>query len=403
MMNNRTSSSRFRCLIACLTALGMILLITVQAFAQPVIVYAVLFYSPSCAHCEKVIQEDLPPLIEKYGSGLEILGVNVSTTEGQELYRAAVERFNIPEDRLGVPCLIVEDTVLVGSKEIPEQFPAIIEQGISAGGIPAPDIPGLQQAWSVAQASPAENKTSRSETGKLQSTSAVSSAQDNPTLAGSTGFSENIVGSIASDQTNSRVGTNASKFLDNFMQDPKGNTISVIVLIGMVSSLIVVGYRTLRRDEPDFSSIPQWVVPLLALIGISVAGYLSFVELSQAQAVCGPVGDCNLVQQSPYARLFGILPVGFLGLLGYLSLLGLWSMQQLCSIRWQRIASLGFGVIASVGVIISIYLTFLEPFIIGATCLWCITSAVLMTLLLWISIPPAYDAWIEIRREYRGR
>jgi uncharacterized membrane protein len=34
------------------------------------------------------------------------------------------------------------------------------------------------------------------------------------------------------------------------------------------------------------------------------------------------------------------------------------------------------------GLLFSIYLTFLEPFVIGATCVWCIISAVLMTLIL---------------------
>lgn len=35
----------------------------------------------------------------------------------------------------------------------------------------------------------------------------------------------------------------------------------------------------------------------------------------------------------------------------------------------------------------SIYLTFLEPFVIGATCAWCLTSAVLMTVLLVAAVP----------------
>jgi uncharacterized membrane protein len=30
----------------------------------------------------------------------------------------------------------------------------------------------------------------------------------------------------------------------------------------------------------------------------------------------------------------------------------------------------------------SVYLTFLEPFVIGATCMWCITSSVVVALLL---------------------
>jgi uncharacterized membrane protein len=38
------------------------------------------------------------------------------------------------------------------------------------------------------------------------------------------------------------------------------------------------------------------------------------------------------------------------------------------------------------GTMFSIYLTFLEPFVIGATCAWCLTSAVLMTLLMLFSV-----------------
>ena len=34
------------------------------------------------------------------------------------------------------------------------------------------------------------------------------------------------------------------------------------------------------------------------------------------------------------------------------------------------------------GMSFSIYLTFLEPFVIGATCMWCLSSAVIMLLLL---------------------
>jgi uncharacterized membrane protein len=37
------------------------------------------------------------------------------------------------------------------------------------------------------------------------------------------------------------------------------------------------------------------------------------------------------------------------------------------------------------GVLFSVYLTFLEPFVIGATCAWCLSSAVLMTALMWLS------------------
>lgn len=41
----------------------------------------------------------------------------------------------------------------------------------------------------------------------------------------------------------------------------------------------------------------------------------------------------------------------------------------------------------------TIHLTFLEPFVIGATCAWCLTSAVVMTLLLWTTTAPVVQTW----------
>ena len=138
---------------------------------------------------------------------------------------------------------------------------------------------------------------------------------------------------------------------------------------------------------------PRWVIPTAVLLGLLVAGYLAFIEITQSEAVCGPVGDCNTVQQSPYAVLFGILPVGVLGIIGYLLIGALWLVQSHGPLVWKRAAAVMIWVFALCGVIFSIYLTFLEPFIIGATCAWCITSAIVMTILLWASSGSAKRAW----------
>src|SRR5574341_1804482 len=119
------------------------------ARAQTSVAHAVLFFFLFCSHCQKVIQEDLPPIQEKYGDQLNILEVDVSKVEGQALYRAAVEKFNIPEERRGVPCLIIGDILLVGSQEIPEKLPGIIESGLATGGVPWPAIPGLSDRLSI--------------------------------------------------------------------------------------------------------------------------------------------------------------------------------------------------------------------------------------------------------------
>lgn len=120
----------------------------------PAAVHAVLFYSPSCGHCHYVIGEILPPVIDQYGDQLQVIGVDVTQSGGQAMYQAAIAYFQIPEMRRGVPTLIVGDVVLVGSGEIPEQFPTIIEEGLATGGIDWPAIPGLAEAMAASEPTP---------------------------------------------------------------------------------------------------------------------------------------------------------------------------------------------------------------------------------------------------------
>jgi uncharacterized membrane protein len=180
-------------------------------------------------------------------------------------------------------------------------------------------------------------------------------------------------------------------FVERFLRDPLGNTLAVIVLLGMVV-VVIRSIALLASSNSQAKAQPAWWIPALSLIGIGVATYLTFIESTGAEAFCGPVGDCNSVQQSPYAFLFGVIPVGLLGLLGYLAILGIWLVAQRGPERWRAAARIGLWGLAIFGVLFSIYLTFLEPFVIGATCIWCITSAVVMTAVLWLTTPPAQQA-----------
>lgn len=119
-----------------------------QSDLEPV-VQAVLFYSPTCYHCHYVISEVLQPLVTEYGDHLQIVGIDTTQPNGGQLYQVTIEHYQIPPDRQGVPTLIVGDVVLVGSLEIPEQFPDIVEAALSEEGIAWPDIPGLAQAIST--------------------------------------------------------------------------------------------------------------------------------------------------------------------------------------------------------------------------------------------------------------
>ena len=167
-----------------------------------------------------------------------------------------------------------------------------------------------------------------------------------------------------------------------------GFTLAIVIMVGIG---IVLIYSLVAFALGKTFSLPawgDWFIPVIIVIGIGVAGYLSFVETQSVAAMCGPVGDCNAVQSSRYAKLFDILPVGVLGLLGYLGLLAAWLVRRFIP-KLEKLAAAGFLGMAFFAVLFSLYLTYLEPFVIRAVCIWCLTSAVLVTLLLLLGLPPA--------------
>lgn len=115
-------------------------------------------------------------------------------------------------------------------------------------------------------------------------------------------------------------------------------------------------------------------IAALILLGIGVAGYLTYVHYADIDPVCaGGSGGCHIVQASDYAELFGV-PVATIGLAGYLGLAAtLFIPGELGRALGMALALIGAG--------FSIYLTYLELFVIDAICQWCVASAVIMVLL----------------------
>jgi uncharacterized membrane protein/glutaredoxin len=160
------------------------------------------------------------------------------------------------------------------------------------------------------------------------------------------------------------------------------------VLVG--SDQILVELPTLIEAHQPKANPPwlAWAIPLLALVGLGVAVYLGYVETQMVSAACGPVGDCNAVQGSPYARLFGMLPIGVLGMVGYLGILLAWGWGRFRQDVLAEYAALALYGMSFVGTLFSLYLTYLEPFVIKAVCMWCISSAMIITLVLLLSLNP---------------
>jgi len=386
----------WRCVVVLWLGLGLLWGNVIPVAADTPVVRAVMFYSPSCGHCHYVISEVLPPLMEKHGEQFEIVGVNTADPGGQALYQAAIAQFNIPQQRRGVPTLVIGDVVLVGSYEIPEQLPGLIEEYLAEGGMDWPAIPGLVEALAASAATP-EPETP--ETPPLEqdtpfptvpatAATPVAKATTPAATAAPTAMSPSVIPGIVTDDDD---------WFTRFARDPLGNSISVLVLIGMLISVVYQGLVLTREPGAATAQRWSWATPPLVVLGLIVAGYLAYVETQQVAAVCGPVGDCNAVQQSEFALLFGFLPIAVLGLIGYVGIGAAWAVARFGSGRWAPLAKLALVGMAWFGMAFSIYLTFLEPFVIGATCAWCLTSALVMTLLFWLIAPLARPALAVVR------
>lgn len=115
------------------------------------------------------------------------------------------------------------------------------------------------------------------------------------------------------------------------------------------------------------------VLLVLTLIGIGIAGYLTYIHYRGFDPICAVGHGCEKVQNSEWAKLAGV-PVPLIGLLGYVGIFG----SLLFRGELARLATAGM---AYVGFAFSMYLTYREIFTIEAICQWCVGSAVVMTLI----------------------
>jgi uncharacterized membrane protein len=129
---------------------------------------------------------------------------------------------------------------------------------------------------------------------------------------------------------------------------------------------------------------------VLAAIGLGVATYLTYIHYAGIKPACTAGGSCAKVQTSIYSELAGV-PVALIGLIGYVVILGSLLAPENETTRFATVAFtvVGFG--------FSAYLTYRELFSIHAICEWCVSSAVIMTILTGLAV------WRFLRGERGGR
>ena len=363
--------------------LGLVVGGPLMAQAQPE-VYAVLFFSPTCGHCHDVITNHLPGIQATFGDQLHILFVDVTTPGGQTLVQAAYQQYAIPEDRWVVPMMIVDERVLTGSTQIPQELPGIIRTGLDQGGIGLPTFPGLREAY--AQIEPNTLPPARVER-TLAENLAADPLANALAIAVLLGLSVSLV-----------VVIRWRRLPDLLIRVAQGLILAVALGVAITLVLPGTGNPTppawgllilwLVSSGLFFQHADRWLLPLVVVAGLLDAAYLTYIELTQHTAVCGAVGNCNAVQQSAFAQIMGV-PIGVIGLVGYAVILVLWLAAQDRTTPLYSALLLG---IVLIGTVFSIYLTFLEPFVIGATCAWCLLSALTMLMLLWLVAPSGWQA-----------
>ena len=102
----------------------------------------------------------------------------------------------------------------------------------------------------------------------------------------------------------------------------------------------------------------------LALLGLAISIYLTYVHYAGIEPVCSSISNCERVQTSEYADLAGI-PVAVLGIVGYAAILA--------SLRMRADVT---ALLSYLAVAFSAYLTWAELVKIDAICQWCVASAI---------------------------
>jgi len=345
--------------IVTLFILFLVLALPVSARAAPLrseqpVVHTILFWSNGCSYCSQVLTNVLPTMQDRYNSRLSILLIELVTAEDVDNLYTLGSTLGLSKEQISVPFLLIDHKALIGANEIRDKLPDLIEKYLSTGGLEYPNLPLLSQML--------------------------------PKGLAFTSFDPSM---LLVSQTS--TGTKAT-----------GMALAWGILVFMVCAVILAIVMILRAFQgKPIRKTNQWLdiaIPIISLIGLGAAIYLTYVEFTHVRALCGPVGDCNAVQSSPYAKLFGVVPIGLVGAIGYIGILFAWIWRRFRTDSLARIAGPAMFGMALFGTLFSIYLTYLELFVIHAVCIWCLSSAVIITLLMLLNLP-SITQWLAISDE----
>ena len=128
-----------------------------------------------------------------------------------------------------------------------------------------------------------------------------------------------------------------------------------------------------------------WLSVGLATLGLLVSIYMTIYKLTSNNSMCLGSGDCSTVNSSPYSEIYGI-PVALFGVLGYGSILGLLLIKKQFGKFIFENKTLGIFGLAVTGFAFTLYLVYLEIYVIKAICPFCVTSQISMSILFVVTV-----------------
>lgn len=136
-------------------------------------------------------------------------------------------------------------------------------------------------------------------------------------------------------------------------------------------------------ETTEQNSIPKLplLASLLALGGLADAIYLTIHHYTTEPVPCGEAFDCGAVLTSSYAEIGGI-PLAFFGAIAYFTAFSL----AILAVFGNRLMWRLFGLQVVAMALFSVYLIYLQAFVLKAFCQFCLISAGITFTLLIIAL-----------------
>jgi len=128
----------------------------------------------------------------------------------------------------------------------------------------------------------------------------------------------------------------------------------------------------------------RYLIAFLALAGVVVSALALQVHYSTTTAPCdiNARWDCGIVNHSPFAEVLHV-PVAAIGIAGYLAMAGLALLRRPRLLACLALAALAF----------SLYLTYIEKYVLEVYCIYCVTSLGIIVLTTLLSLGWAVAAY----------